>query len=261
MKVGVIGCGAMGGALARHFAKNNQVLVCDHHQQRCQQFAKQIGATFYERAEDLVKDADFVVLAVKPKDLGTVAQATAAAFSKGKPLFSVLAGTNVALLKQHFPKATAIRSMPNLALTCGQGVIGLVEDPSLSPEVVKMTNALLEGIGLVTWLSESKIEALTSLAASGIGMVFVIIEALIDGGVFLGFSAQESKDLVLKVLEGSVALMRESGKHPAELKLQVASPAGTTIEGLKVMEEKGIRAGIVSALEASYKKGLTLLKT
>ena len=150
--------------------------------------------------------------------------------------------------------------MPNLALAYGQGVVGLAENSHSTPQVKKSVDALLEGIGLVAWMSEDKIEALTALSGSGIGFVLVMIEAMIDGGVHLGFTAQEAREFVLKTMEGAVALMRESGKHPAELKLNIASPGGTTIAGLKVLEEEGVRAGIVHAMVACHEKALSMMK-
>ena len=149
--------------------------------------------------------------------------------------------------------------MPNLALTCGSGVIGLTEDPALHESVKKSVGALLQGLGLVVWLPEAKIEALTPLAASGPAFVLVMIEAMIEAGIFMGFTAGEAQELVLKTIEGTVDLLRASGKHPAALKWDIASPAGTTIAGIKEMEERGVRAGIAAALMAAYRRNQVLL--
>jgi pyrroline-5-carboxylate reductase len=259
MKIAVIGCGVMGSAFAKHFAKKNAVLLCDRDETQAQALAKEIGGNFKASLSSAVEEADLVLLAIKPKDLSALAKASADAFTEKKILISILAGTSISLLKQNFPKATVVRSMPNLALVFGQGVMGLAENGHLSPQLKQQVDRLLEGIGLIIWMPENKIDALTALSGSGIGFVLVMIEAMIDGGVHLGFTAKESKEIVLKTIEGALALMRETGKHPAELKLQIASPGGTTIAGLKVLEEEGVRSGIVHALVACYEKAQRLL--
>jgi pyrroline-5-carboxylate reductase len=261
MKIAVLGCGVMGSAFAKHFAKKHSVIICDRDETKAIAFAKEIGAVFQEKMDVAVKEADVVLLAVKPKDLLEIAKVTASSFSKAKILISILAGVPVSVLRKNFPAASIVRTMPNLALTCGQGVIGLAEDVHLSLEVKKIVDALLQGLGLCAWMPEEKLEALTAISGSGIGFVLVMIEAMIDGGVHLGFTAQDSREYVLKTMEGAVALMRESGKHPAELKLNISSPGGTTIAGLKVMEEQGVRSGIIHTLIASYEKALNMMKS
>lgn len=261
MKVAVIGTGVMGSAFSRHFAKKNSVILFDRDKTKTEALAKEIGAVFQGNVDEAVKSADVVLLAVKPKNLSEIAAAAKAAFTPGKLLISILAGTPLSILKRHFPYASIVRSMPNLAITCGEGVIGLVEDPHLSKDDKKTVESLLEKVGLTVWMSEDKIEALTAISGSGIGFWFVIIEAMIDGGVHLGFTAQESRELVLKTLDGAVAMMRESGKHPAELKLDISSPGGTTMAGLKVMEALGVRSGIIHTLAACHEKALNMMKS
>lgn len=260
MKIAVIGCGNMGSAFARHFAKNHCVLLCDRNLPKTQALAKEIKALFEEEVSVAIREADVVLLGFKPKDLSAFAKKGAVSFTEGKILISILAGTPLSLLKKHFPKPTLVRTMPNLALVFGQGVIGVVDDGHFSPEQKQQIDSLFEGMGLIAWMPEEKIDALTALSGSGIGFVLVMIEAMIDGGVHLGFTAKESREIVLKTMEGAVALMKESGKHPAELKLQIASPGGTTIAGLKAMEEEGVRSGIVHALVACYEKALEIGK-
>ncbi len=259
MKVAVIGCGVMGSAFAKHFAKNHSVLLHDHDKDKAKSLAKEIGAAVEVDLNKCVERADAILLAIKPKDLKLAAKAAAGSLTENKILISILAGTSLAALRKNFPSGVLIRSMPNLALVYGQGVIGLVENFQITPQVKKSVDALLEGIGLVAWMSEDKIDALTALSGSGIGFVLVMIEAMIDGGVHLGFTAQEAREFVLKTMEGAVALMRESGKHPAELKLNIASPGGTTIAGLKVLEEEGVRPGIVRAMVACHEKALNMM--
>jgi pyrroline-5-carboxylate reductase len=254
MKIAVIGCGVMGGAFARHFAKKHQVILFDRTLAQAQNLAKECRGVVAENIADAAAQADSILLGVKPKDLSGVAQVLSGALAKDKLVISMLAGVSLSVLKTHFPHSKLLRVMPNLALTCGQGVVGMVDEGQLSKEMMKEIDDLLDGMGLNAWMPEAKLEALTALAASGIGFVFLMIEAMMEGGIAMGFTSQESKDFVLKTMEGAVSLVRQTGKHPAELKLNISSPGGTTIAGLIEMENRGVRSGIINALLTSYNK-------
>ena len=200
------------------------MILCDRNRERGESLAGEIGGSYCESPAVAVHSADVVILATKPKDLNSAAAEIAPALNSNKILISILAGTPIAVLERHFPSVSIVRTMANRGMLCGEGVMGLVDAADLSAETKKIVDTLFEGIGLKMWLSENKIEAITALSGSGIGFIFVIIEAMIDGGVHLGFSSNESREIVLKTIEGAVALMRESGKHPAELKLQNCLP-------------------------------------
>jgi pyrroline-5-carboxylate reductase len=260
MKIAIIGCGVMGSAFARHWAADHAIVLCDPHQEAAEALSKETRGTVCQKLEKLAEQADAILLAVKPKDLSSAAQVIAPTLTSDHLLISILAGTSLATLKHHFPTGVVIRTMPNLGFLHQAGVMGIVDDEALSLQTRKKVDLLLEGIGLKLWLSENKIEALTALSGSGIGFMFVIIEAMIDGGVHLGFTSAESTEIVLKTMEGAIALMRASGKHPAELKLQISSPGGTTIAGLRAMEEAGVRAGIFRTLIACYDRALEMRK-
>ncbi len=242
MQIAVIGCGVMGSALARHFSKSHSVILCDRNSSK----------------SEAVQKADVIVLAVKPKDLKTLVKEIGSLFQPHQIVISILAGTPVALLRDYFPKPILVRAMPNLPLICGEGVVGLAKTAELSLETKEQVSALCQGLGLLLWLSEDKLEGLSALAGSGPAFVFVLIEAMIDSGIFLGFTQAESQELVLKTIEGAVKLLRETGSCPTELKWKVASPGGTTISGLKALEEGGIRALLMNTFQATFLKAREL---
>ncbi len=260
MKIAVIGCGVMGSAFARHFARKHQVVLFDKQMKHVEELATECGGIAAKSLEDAAVEADVIFLGVKPHDLPLVGKALSGVMTPNKILLSILAGTSLNELHRHIGVGHLVRIMPNLALTCGQGVVGMVDDGKLSPEVKKTTDTLLEGLGLTAWMPESKLEALTALSASGIGFIFLIMEAMMEGGICMGFTSSESKEFVLKTMEGAIAMVRQSGKHPAELKLNISSPAGMTIMGLKELEDRGVRSGIINAILAAYHRGQTLLK-
>lgn len=259
MKIAIIGCGVMGSAFAKEFAKHHTVVLFDQFSQKAEELAERIGGKSCETMEKAIQGTDVILLAVKPKDVTTVASRAGQAFSSGQILLSILSGTSVETLSRHFPMATILRLMPNLALTCGKAVIGIVNHEDLSKEVKKTAEGLLSPMGQLFWLPEHKIEGLTALAGSGPAFVYVFIEAMIEGGIAMGLSAEESKELSLQTIEGAVALLKASGKHPGDLRWQISSPGGTTIAGLNEMEACGVRSGVIRTLLATYHRSKEFL--
>jgi pyrroline-5-carboxylate reductase len=208
-----------------------------------------------------VKKAEVVIVAVKPKDLPFVAEEMANAFTEDHLLISVLAGVSTEVLMEKFPASQVLRIMPNLAITCGEGVIGLVESSQLKEKWKKGALELFKGLGLLAWIPEEKIDALTALAGAGPAFLIVLIEAIIESGIYLGLEADESRDYALQMISGAVALLRASTeRHPGDFKWQIASPAGMTIAGIKTMEEKGIRGAMIDTFAEAYNKAKRILK-
>jgi pyrroline-5-carboxylate reductase len=256
MKITVIGCGVMGKAFAKHFARQHFIFLYDKSFEKANDLAKEIGGKAVEKVKEAIQGSDVILLAVKPKDFESVAKMIHSDLTKDQLVISILAGASLQILRKHLPDSPLLRVTPNLALLYGQGVLGVVEDSQLSDDLKKLAETLLSGMGLVAWLAENKMDALNALAASGLGFFFLIMEGFIEGGVAIGLTEDEAKEYALKTLEGAASLMRETKKHPAELKLQIASPAGTTIAGLKKMEEYGVKAGIINALIAAHEKAV-----
>jgi pyrroline-5-carboxylate reductase len=257
VKIGIIGCGVIGSGLARHFAKTNQVILCDRNDEKSASLAKEIGAQACDHLK-LIEQSEMVILAFKPKDLTQFAHETAKTFTSQHILVSVLAGTSVTLLRQLFPLPVIIRAMPNLPLICGESIIGFVTTPEATAEGKKKIEKVFNGLGLLCWVSEDHLEGLSALTGSGPAFIFVLIEAMIDSGVFLGFTQQEARDFVLKTIEGSVALLKATGLSPADLKRKVAPPGGTTVTGLKVLEDRGIRGILLDTFRATFQRAREL---
>jgi pyrroline-5-carboxylate reductase len=251
MKVAFIGCGNMGSALAKGMSGIASLVLFDRHQEKAQELAKKLGGASAKTVDEAVRGADFVILAIKPKDLAETAMALI--LDSKTVIVSLLAGVSLQQLREKFSNKCA-RAMPNLAVGTGQGVTGLVEDPQLSPEIKTQVSALFAPTGLVLWLPENKIDALMSLTACAPAFIAYLIEAFTEGGIHMGFSADQALPLVLRVFEGTLAVIKEQGLHPAAMRWQVASPGGTTIEGLKVLEEHRIHYAIMAALDASLQK-------
>jgi pyrroline-5-carboxylate reductase len=142
--------------------------------------------------------------------------------------------------------------MPNIAISQGQGVMGLTAQESLGASEREGLNKLFEPLGKIYWLPEEKFEALGVLAGSGPAFVFVMIEAMVEAGIALGFSAQQAQEMSCQTIQGALALLEKTGQHPGALKWQVTSPKGTTIAGIRALENKGLRSAILETFLATY---------
>jgi pyrroline-5-carboxylate reductase len=260
MKIAIIGCGVMGSALARHFALNNKLMLFDRSHDKTELLAREVGAEAASTPTQAIESAEMVLLAFKPKDLAAFAKDEASSFKPGQIVVSILAGTSIALLKLYFPQQMIVRALPNLPLVCGEGVIGLTAAPEVSAKLQKSVVKIFNGLGLLKWLSEDHLEALSALAGSGPAFVLLIIQGMIDSGIALGLTPDEAYDLVLQTIEGSVALLKSEGRSPEELIRRVASPGGTTEAGLKVMRQSGITDILLKTYKATFLRARELQK-
>lgn len=257
MQIMIVGCGEMGSALAEGLAKTPgaDFLFHDAHPEKAEELAKKLGGKAVKNTSN-ISDEAVLLLACKPDNIDS-----AATFLKDLPackfLGSVLAGVKTATLKKHFPRLTPVRLMPNLAVRYGEGVIAVAEDASLPTNDI---STFLAPLGTVKWLPEKDIDAFTALAGSGPAFIYVIIEALVDAGIFMGLKQKDSTDIAAAMIKGSLTVLEKSGKSPSQLKTQVTSPGGTTIAGLRKMEEKNVRSALFETLIATYEKSKSMGK-
>src|ERR1700722_2638266 len=252
--IGIIGCGHMGSSFAKRLGLNHSLILCDHAFEKAKITAQEVGGIAVKSCSDLAEQVKVILLAVKPQDIPSVAKEIGPRLTQSHLLISMLAGTSLKVLQNNFGNAAIIRIMPNLAITYGQGVIGLAKHESISQETKEKLESLFSSLGTLYWLPEEHIDALTALTASGPAFVFVLIEAMIDAAITMGFSSSDALPLVIQMMTGSLTMLNEKKKHPAELKWQITSPSGTTIEGLNQMENDRVRAGIIHAFLAAHNR-------
>lgn len=252
MKVTVIGCGKMGGGIAERLAMGHKPSLFDNNKERTETFAKRIGAKNCLTTTDAIKNSEVIIIAVKPRSLEKLAKALSNDLTSNQLIVSCLAGTTVETLQSHFPNNPCLRIMPNLPVIYGVGVVGIVDKENLSSEYKEKVNHLFSSLGYLHWVPESKIDAISSLTGSGPAFISVIIESMIDAGVSMGLDSTLSKELALQLLSGTASTLEQSQKHPAEFKLEVASPGGTTITGLKTMEDLSLRSAMINTFLATY---------
>jgi pyrroline-5-carboxylate reductase len=244
MKVAIIGCGKIGGAIAKRLEKEHELFLFDHHE-------KKLKGTWTKSAKEAATKGEVVFLCVKPQDLERAAKEIGTAL-RGKILVSPLAGVDTVRLSNHFPGADIVRIMPNIAIEVGKGAIGVVD--ASGENTRKAIEKLLAPLGNMWWIPEREMNAFSALAGSGPAFIYLVMEALVDGGVLLGIERGKALEMAHKMVEGAMATLEKSGKSLADLRGDVCSPGGTTIRGVKTLEDEGVRAGVINALIATWER-------
>jgi pyrroline-5-carboxylate reductase len=256
MSIRIIGCGAMGGAIARVLAENGKkVSLYDKYRDRAGALGEEISARVSNAPLEGLYSDDILLLAFKPQDFdASVAELQE---FRGKLIVSILTGITTGHLKVAFPDAPVLRMIPNLAVRYGDGIVALAEDASLI-SLEDEIEEFFSPLGLVRWVPESKCDAVTALTSSGPAFVFTMIEAMIDAAIAMGFTADEGYELIKQMMGGSLTTLYESRELPSQLKWKVTSPNGTTIAGLRVMESQAVRSGIIETFLAAYERAQEL---
>lgn len=258
MKIGIIGCGVMGGAMARIISEHHEVALYSRNQEKLEVFCKEIGAKKCSSFEEFAKGRDAIIIAVKPKDLDALAEDLDPFIEKETLVLSILAGRSLSLLENRFSNKTIFRLMPNLPLLCGAGMIGVAEDPKISSAIKDKINSILKGLGTIVWLDESLMNAFAALTGSNPAFISLIIEAMVEAGISMGFKGKEAEEYVLKTIEGTIALLRHRREEAGPLRWEIASPLGTTIVGLVELEKRGVRYGVTRGIQKTYERGVEM---
>ncbi len=204
--------------------------------------------------------ADVIILAVKPNVIGSVLEDISGVCDH-KLVISIAAGVTLAAIESYIPTAYTVRAMPNLCVQVKEGALAYCQGTrSLTGNQLQLTEALLGAVGTCVKVSEAQLDAVTGLSGSGPAFVFMMIEALSDGGVRAGLSRSLATTLACQTVLGSAKMVLSTGMHPDQLKDMVTSPAGTTIEGVAVLEEAGIRSAFMKAVKAAADKSMELGK-
>lgn len=259
-KIGFIGTGNMGGALARAVGKSgHELYLSDFFRDKAEALAKEIGknARPSDNAE-IISGCDMIFLGVKPQMLPALAKEIKDGLAARKDrvcLVSMAAGISLARLGELFGNTLPIiRIMPNTPAAVGAGMILACANELVSEEDKKLLDATLSFAGRIDAIEERLIDAASALSGCGPAFVCLFIEALADGGVRCGLPRDKAISYAIETVKGTAALLLESGKHPAKVKDEVCSPAGSTIEGVTTLEDGGFRALAIEAVTAAYER-------
>jgi pyrroline-5-carboxylate reductase len=240
------------GLLESGTARPEQVIVTDIAADRRDYLKSRFHVSTSSDNREAVSQAEIVVLAVEPQVLDGVLAEIQSGCSPNHLLVSVAAGYPIARIRRQLPHVNRIvRGMPNTPSSVRAGVTALAWAPGLPEADRQVARSLFEPVGVVVTVEERLMDAVTGLSGSGPAFVYVMIEALADGGVKAGLPRATAELLAAQTVAGAARMVIETGDHPARLKDRVASPGGTTIAGLHEIEKGRLRAALIAAVEAA----------
>eukprot|EP00884_Botryococcus_braunii_P019162 jgi/Botrbrau1/592/Bobra.0010s0057.2 len=252
----------MAEALARGFmrmgVKPSQMIATDPLTSRRSAFEK-FGVKTTAQDVEVVRNSDIMIIAAKPQNVPAILQGIGADVSRDHLVMCIAAGVRISTLERALPQARVVRVMPNTPCLIGAAASAYSLGRNATPADAAKVDALLSAVGVALAVDEKMLNAVTGLSASGPAFVFVMIEALADGGVAAGLPRETALALAAQTLIGSARMVLETGAegelmHPAALKDKVASPAGTTIAGLAEMEAAGVRGALIRAVLAATRR-------
>ncbi len=259
LKIGFIGAGNMGGALAKAAAKTANlanIMLADKFSEKAAALAAEIGANYADN-EKIAKECDFIFLGVKPQMMAELLAEIKPFLAErnGYTLVSMMAGVKTEKICETLGfAAPIIRIMPNTAVEVGEGMVLYTANEAASEGAEKAFLSFMAKAGEFEKLPEHLIDAGTAVSGCGPAYVYMFIEALADGGVKCGLPRATAQKLAVQTLIGAATLVKETGRHPEELKDAVCSPAGSTIEGCFALEKGGFRAAAIGAVNAAYER-------
>ncbi len=222
-------------------------------------FSKDTGATALDENRSVVQRSNVIVLAVKPQNMSALLAEIRAAVTLQHLVISIAAGVTLRQLSDGLgADRRVVRVMPNTPCLVGASATGYAAGPTASAADVRLVDRLFGTVGKAFALPEKLLDAVTGLSGSGPAYVFVLIEALSDGGVRVGLPREVATQLAAQTVFGAAKMLLETGLHPGVLKDQVASPGGTTCAGLHALEKGGFRASLIDAVEAATTRSIEL---
>ncbi len=261
---GFIGTGNMGGALARAARRRlegDQILLANRTEAKAAALAEELGARLSSNAE-LAEKADYIFLGVKPQMMGELLEEIRPVLALRRNRFvlvTMAAGLYIgdiqAMLKKNYP---ILRIMPNTPCSIGEGMVLYTRGPGVTEAEERVFLEAMAGAGRFSPIPEKLMDAGSAVAGCGPAYVDLFVEALADGGVACGLPRTQALEFAAQMVAGSARLLLESGKHPGVLKDAVCSPGGSTIQGVRRLEEAGFRGAVMDAVIAACEKSRDL---
>jgi pyrroline-5-carboxylate reductase len=257
-KVGIIGFGNMGSALAAGLAKAGfELAVSDLKSERAKLAETEHGLKVYSKKEELLEFSDLIVIAVKPQDFDAMCEELEGQ-TAGKLAVSIMAGRKIRDIMQRMSLEALARFMPNLAATVGRAPVGVSFSPHAPADFKEICLSIAQSLGTPVEIPERLMPAITGLSGSGIAYVFAFLHAMALGGVKAGFNFSTALDIAVTTAGGALELIARSKESPQEWISRVISPAGTTIEGMASLEEGAFTSSVMKAVENAARRASDL---
>jgi len=265
MKIGFIGLGNMagamiGGILNKKLAEPADILGSAKTETTCKKMQETWGITACTDNKKVAALADILVLAVKPVFFPEVLEEIREVIRPETMVISIAAGKTIAFIEEglKLPAGKIVRCMPNTPALVGEGCTGICANKNVTPEELFLVLNLMRAFGVAEIVPEKLMDVVVGVSGSSPAYVFMFIEAMADQAVAAGMPRKQAYQFAAQAVLGSAKMVLETGRHPGELKDMVCSPGGTTIQAVKVLEEKGMRAAVMDAMEACIEKSKQL---
>ncbi len=264
-KLAVLGTGKLGGILLRAYLKQElfspqRVTATVKHEEKASALAKTLGVSATTENRKAVRDADIVLLGVKPQVVGEVLKEIASQLNEKTLVISVAASVPTSYIEQRLgAKVPVVRAMPNTPSAVGCGMTGICPGAHAGAEHLEMARAMFDAVGRTVVVDEKNMDAVTGLSASGPAYAYIILESLAEAGVKVGLPRDIATLLAAQTMKGAASVVLETGDHPALLKDAVTTPAGCTIDGIMELEEGKLRVTLIKAVVKATSRAGELL--
>ena len=263
-ELGIIGTGKIGSALLRRLISTNmidknKIIAYDIDENKRNKLSEECKVEYAESNEELARSCKYILVAVIPQVIDTVLKEIQPIITNEQVIISIAAGVSFKHINKFInPQVGLIRIMTNTPALIGAAATAIAHNENIEDHQLEFVKGIFSAVGMVVELEERHLDAVTGLSGSGPAYIFIIIEALADGGVKMGLPRAIALKLAAQTLLGSAKLLLETNIHPAALKDMVATPGGTTITAIHELESAKIRATLIRAVEAATLKSKSL---
>ncbi len=263
-RIAILGCGKIGeallaGLLSTGWRKPSEIVATARREERAAELRERHGIEATLSNTDAVAGAGVVVIAVKPQDFDTLLGEIGSLLSPEQTVLSVAAAIPTAAIERRVSQGVpVVRAMPNAPATVHEGIAGICAGAHAAEEHVAAAEEVLTHLGAVVRVAEPYMDAVTAVSGSGPAYFALLAEAMIEAGILLGLSREISTRLVVQTMLGTGVLLRDEQMHPVELREAVTSPGGTTIRAIRELEQAGVRAAFLNAIQAAMERSREL---
>jgi pyrroline-5-carboxylate reductase len=263
-RIAIIGAGRIGeallsGLLSSGWRSREEIVVTTRSESRAAELRERHGVEATTSNPDAVHGAELVVVAVKPQDIDTLLAEIGPLLSADQTVVSVAAAIRTKHIEERIADGVpVVRAMPNSPSTVHEGMAGICAGAQAGDAQLALAEEALLHLGRVVRVPESSMDAVTALSGSGPAYFALLAEAMIEAGILLGVSREVSTTLVVQTMFGTAKQLRDEGMHPVELRESVTSPGGTTIAAIRELEQHGVRAAFLNAIQAAMNRAREL---
>jgi pyrroline-5-carboxylate reductase len=263
-RIAILGAGKAGealiaGILSAGWRKPQEIVATARHEERLEALRERYGIEATTSNAEAVDGASVVVIAVKPQDIEGLLAEIAGAVRPGQTVLSIAAAIPTALIERQLADGVpVVRAMPNTPVTVHEGMAGVAPGAHADEEHLAQAEDVLGSVGRSVRVDEDYMDAITAVSGSGPAYFALLAESMIEAGILLGLSREISTDLVVQTMLGTAKLLRDEKMHPVELREMVTSPGGTTIAAIRELEQAGVRAAFLNAIQAAMRRSQEL---